>query len=94
MRARLESHYGSFICRGELIQTDYEFPSLAESLGWSLRRLQKRSNGETVILQRQPASGRGCDHRSTDGTVTCRECGVTASEFITAAGRFLDKIAE
>jgi hypothetical protein len=30
-----------------------------------------------------------CDHRSTDGTVNCRDCSVTAIEFIDAAGNWL-----
>jgi len=30
-----------------------------------------------------------CDHSFTDGTVECPECGVTADEFIAAAGEWL-----
>ncbi len=30
-----------------------------------------------------------CDHDHTDGTVDCKACGVTAGEFIAAAGEFL-----
>ncbi len=30
-----------------------------------------------------------CDHDSTDGTVDCKVCGVTALEFITAADQWL-----
>lgn len=33
----------------------------------------------------------GCRHDSTDGTVTCSECGKTASEFIAEATEWLDK---
>lgn len=54
-----------------LFQTDWDFPSLAQSLGWSMR-------------------SRRCDHRSTDGTVTCSECGKTAPEFIAEAQEWLD----
>lgn len=32
-----------------------------------------------------------CDHSSTDGTVTCRKCGKTASYFIGKAQEWLDK---
>lgn len=32
-----------------------------------------------------------CDHDSTDGTVDCEECGVTPSEFIAAARKWLDE---
>jgi hypothetical protein len=31
-----------------------------------------------------------CLHRGTDGTVTCRECGIEASSFIRAAERWLE----
>lgn len=55
-----------------LFQTDWDFPSLASSLGWNMR-------------------SRKCEHRSTDGTVTCRECGKTASEFIGEAIEWLDR---
>jgi hypothetical protein len=32
-----------------------------------------------------------CEHRSTDGTVKCRECGRTATDFISAAADYLDR---
>ena len=32
-----------------------------------------------------------CEHRATDGTVICPDCGKTASEFIGAAAQWLDK---
>ncbi len=32
-----------------------------------------------------------CAHDSTDGTVTCAECGKTASQFIAEAQEWLDK---
>lgn len=54
-----------------LFQTDWEFPSLAQAFGWSLRNVQKE--------------GQTCDHDTTDGTVTCKACGLTASDFISAA---------
>jgi len=31
-----------------------------------------------------------CDHRSTDGTVDCKECGRKAGDFISAAQTWLD----
>lgn len=31
-----------------------------------------------------------CHHDSTDGTIDCPECGVSASAFIQAAREFLD----
>ena len=32
-----------------------------------------------------------CEHASTNGKVTCAECGLTPSDFITAASSWLDK---
>lgn len=73
---------------GQIVQVDYDYPGAAEACGWSLRRVQIRK-GEAVHLSRRPVHGKGCDHRSTDGTVDCRECGVSASSFIEYAGDFL-----
>jgi hypothetical protein len=56
-----------------LFQTDWDYPGLARSLGWSGKIGRER-----------------CQHSSTDGTVTCGECGKTASEFIGAAVDWLD----
>jgi len=56
-----------------LFQTDWEFPGLAQSLGW---------NGK---IGREK-----CDHRGTDGTVDCPECGKTAIQFIMEAEEWLD----
>jgi len=33
-----------------------------------------------------------CEHRGTDGTVDCPNCGKSASEFIQAAARYLDSL--
>ena|ERR1035437_1021040 len=30
-----------------------------------------------------------CEHRNTDGTVDCKLCGVTATDFINSAGEYL-----
>jgi hypothetical protein len=57
-----------------LFQTDWDFPPLARTLGWNMK--VKR--------------GDKCEHSSTDGTVTCRECGATAHDFIQSAIEFLD----
>lgn len=58
-----------------LIQTDWDFPGTAQTFGWSLRQVQaprrKRKNK--------------CRHNGTDGTVDCKECGLTATDFISAA---------
>lgn len=74
---------------GELYQTDWDYPDLAQLFGWSLQRVQKRGGRVIEFARRVP----GCEHDATDGTVTCPACGITASEFITAASNFLDRIA-
>jgi hypothetical protein len=54
-----------------LVQTDWDFPGVAQAMGWSLSSV--------------PSKGKpGCMHDSTDGTVDC-PCGVKAGEFISAA---------
>lgn len=75
---------------GTLYQRDWDYPSLARDLGWSLARVQRR-NRHVVELARRPKQG--CDHDGTDGTIDCRECGVTARQFMTAASNYLDRIA-
>jgi hypothetical protein len=52
-----------------LIQSDWDAPGIASTFGWSLS-----SVGST-----------GCEHRGTDGTVDCPECGEKSSAFIAAA---------
>ena len=59
------------------VQTDYDAPSVAGTFGWNIRDVQKD--------EKDP-----CDHRGTDGSVDCRECGVTASEFISSAIEWID----
>lgn len=65
-------------------------------------KLEKLTGEESVLFQLdwdRPAlasslgwnmRSRKCDHRSTDGTVTCKECGKTVSEFIAEATEWLD----
>lgn len=74
---------------GQLVQTDWDYPSTARDLGWNMRRVQVIGrSGAVRIYQRAPIAG--CDHRGTDGTVDCPDCGITASQFIQAAGEYLD----
>lgn len=96
----IESHYGAYIVhgrfhgpKGTLYQTDWDYPSLASEFGWSLTRVQKDAKGNVRYLARRPSRGQYCPHRSTDGTVNCPDCGVTASQFIGAAGEYLANIA-
>lgn len=81
----------AFVIGGDLYQTDWDYPAGASRCGWSIQRVQMRG-GKAQHLARRPRHG--CSHSGTDGTVDCRECGVTALDFIRAAGRFLDSIAE
>ena len=71
---------GSFDTRDErntiLVRTDWDWPGVADTFGWSCANLQH--------------DGRDCSHSGTDGTIDCRECGYTAGEFIASAGQYLD----
>lgn len=60
----------------KIFQTDYEFPTLASSLGWNMINVQSNKH-------------KSCDHYSTDGTVDCEECGLKALDFITSASEWL-----
>ena len=60
------------------VQVDWDYPSLAENFGWSLRDVQQDEDSK-------------CNHNSTDGTVKCVECGLFPSEFIAAAASYLDE---
>lgn len=63
-----------------LIQSDWDFPGVAQTFGWSLSRRQ------------QPKAKERCEHSGTDGTVTCPDCGLTPDMFISAAMAFLDDV--
>lgn len=65
--------------RTEITTTDLDFPALARDFGWDM----------TGTVQAEPMTFRCC-HLSTDGSIDCAECGVTASDFIAAARTFLD----
>ena len=68
------------------IQTDYDYPGVASTFGWSVRMVEGRSGLRNVR----------CLHDGTDGTIACNagnpyaSCGTTASEFITAARAWID----
>lgn len=59
-----------------LFQLDWDWPRLAENLGWNIVKAHKRNCPDTG---------------STDGTVTCAGCGRTAGHFIASAVEWLDK---
>lgn len=84
-----------------LIQTDWDFPSVAGSFGWSTRHVQKcdrcghASAGHSNIAVKYCRDcnanvGNTCYHSGTDGTVKCSECGLQASDFILAARNWID----
>ena len=60
-----------------LIQTDWDFPGVASTFGWSKELVQH--------------GNRSCDHSATDGTIDCPECGCRAGQFIESARQFLDE---
>lgn len=71
--------------RDVLVQTDRDWPGIASTFGWSIVNVQAPGLGYDAEYYR-PA----CHHHSTDGTVDCRECGITAGQFIEAAREWLD----
>ena len=92
--------------RSILVQTDRDYPSVAQSFGWSLRNVQWElcDCGEPLDWPITPQAGDPigtdgicdcgkrypqCDHNGTDGTVDCEDCGLTATDFISAAGEWL-----
>lgn len=77
---------------GTLVQTDWDYPSVAQALGWSLQRVQRRGGG-IVRLARAGRSHGDCAHAGTDGTIPCAECGIAAGQFIGAAREYLDRRA-
>jgi hypothetical protein len=80
-RVRLvEGLYGwDFILRGHhgqelAIQFDWDYRLLAGAFGWSVEQVRPDL---------------GCPHENTDGTVPCRQCGLTPSAFLSHACDFL-----
>jgi hypothetical protein len=69
-----------------LVQTDYDYPGIAGTFGWSVRMVEGRSGLRNVR----------CHHDGTDGTIACNagnpyaSCGLTAADFIASAAEYLD----
>ena len=84
--------------RSLLIQTDWDYPGVADSFGWSTRNVQRcdecggRAVGPNILHCQEcdHASEACCTHNSTDGTVDCPTCGVTVAEFLESAREWLD----
>lgn len=89
--------------RSILVQADWDYPSVASSFGWSVRSVQPQVRyccgdaehcGDAECQECNEAAliacaKLTCDHEGTDGTVTCPDCGLTASDFISAAADWL-----
>lgn len=75
--------YGSTV-----VTRDWDYPSLATRLGWSIRRVQRRGR-DTRFLKAARKSKNNCEHSHTDGTIDCPDCGVKAIAFIEAASGYL-----
>lgn len=104
-----------------LVQTDWDYPSIARTFGWDMREVQREAREERmedaravlhetketasrvinalspeyatayadVIAARRAftvaAANLACEHPHTDGTVRCPDCGISQSDFISAA---------
>lgn len=86
--------------RDILVQSDWDYPGFASTFGWSVRNVQKCLHCGKILTVDYSANmfacadcdgavGTCCDHDSTDGTVDCRACGATATDFISAAYDYL-----
>ena len=85
-----------------LAQTDWDYPSIANTFGWCLMMLQVcHKCGEPLDVDHDveahdvlecndcDETQQPCQHNYTDGTIDCPDCKLTASDFITAAGNWL-----
>jgi hypothetical protein len=88
--------------KSRLVQTDWDYPGVASSFGWSIREVQccpvcgeigdhEQEMGFVFCTNDdcRVATFTPCEHRGTDGTVECKECKTRASAFIYKAGQFL-----
>lgn len=62
-----------------LVQSDYDYPGLASTFGWSVGQVPGAPGNVT------------CYHDGTDGSIDCRECGRMTFEFIRDARGYLDR---
>ena len=102
-----ENGAGRIDGRSVLVQTDWDYPSTAESFGFSLSSIRPQRCG---ICQEQESESpawsgthrygpvehgefRPCDHSETDGTIVCASCGLETGAMISAAAEFLDEHA-
>jgi hypothetical protein len=80
--------------RERFIQTDWDFPGIAQAFGWDMREVQPKLDPDDFETDAEYEAAAAklprCDHDTTDGTVRCKGCGLDASAFISAAQDFLD----
>jgi len=87
-----DARFGCCLIRSEtgrsvLVQVDLEFLGVAGAFGWDVRSVQRRDDDDDDAIVLHDCA---CDHCSTDGSVDCADCGVTAAEFIASAQAWLD----
>src|SRR5665213_656669 len=63
--------------RDKLIQSDYDYPGIASTFGWSVSDLINKKK-------------KVCKHKKSDGTIDCSDCGMKAGDFISSARDYLD----
>lgn len=64
------------------VQSDWDAPGVARAFGWDMVEVQKTVENEDGDMVK---AGVECEHRHTDGTIDCPDCGLKASDFIQAA---------
>jgi hypothetical protein len=71
-----------------IIQTDYDWPGIASSFGWSTRHC----NGKSTLTFRSDSNVEDMCNGTpyTDGTVDCPRCNKPAREFIQEAREYID----
>lgn len=72
--------------RDLLVQTDWDWPGVASTFGWSMVHVQAPGREFGSEDDDRPP----CQHRATDGTVARRECGIQPDQFIASARQWLD----
>lgn len=72
------------------------------NFGWDFEICEVRKNGKSVLIQTDwdypgaaslfgwtPKRRKGCTHDGTDGTVDCKACGKSTSDFLSEAHDYL-----
>jgi len=84
--------------RSILVQTDWDYPGIATTFGWDKTSIQFCLECHVIdcefmddyLCPKCNEHYQYCDHTHTDGTVDCKDCGLTATDFIGAASDWLD----